>query len=153
MKTRAPITDVIDVRNFNDELKRSIVKRSRVRFIMDGDQVENNDVIQEVAEPELDLSSVDPDVLATADEIFQRLQREAEADERAKEAEWIAKIAQENGTEEMDESLYNKTTGSYSGSYGKGDVSDETKEMAASILGKKDDDFANLILNSSDISE
>lgn len=130
MKLRAPITDKIDVRNFNDELKHSIVKRSRVRY---------NTTPQEDEEQLSTESAVDAEALAQANEIFERLQREAEADERAKEAEWIAKLSEE------DESNYNASTGSYSGSYGKGDVSEETKDLAANILGEKADSLAALI--------
>ena len=136
MKPRAPITDIIDVRNFNDELKHSIVKRSCVRYIP-------NEVVQESQSVK---EEVDTEILATAHEIYQRLKREAKEDEEAKRIEWESKIAQQKRQEEeIDESLFNKTTGSYSGVYGQGEVSAETKEMAATILGKKDTDLTSLI--------
>ncbi|MBE5905269.1 MAG: hypothetical protein E7277_00550 [Lachnospiraceae bacterium] len=133
MKLRAPITDKIDVRNFNDELKHAIVKRSRVRYMP---------TPQEDEETMSTESGADAEALAQANEIFERLQKEAEEDEKAKEAEWIAKLSQEQGVSDSD---YNATTGSYSGAYGKGNVSDETKDLAASILGEKADGLAALI--------
>jgi hypothetical protein len=133
LKLRAPITDKIDVRNFNDELKHAIVKRSRVRYMP---------TPQEDEETMSTESGADAEALAQANEIFERLQKEAEEDEKAKEAEWIAKLSQEQGVSDSD---YNATTGSYSGAYGKGNVSDETKDLAASILGEKADGLAALI--------
>lgn len=163
MKDRAPIQDSIDVRNFRNELKNSVVKRNRVHFIVDEkdksideelgmtNDVKTAEAVQEEiagSGTELDLSGIDSAVLAKADEIFKRLQREAAEDEAAKGAEWIAKLtAEQNGvSQELDESLYNASTGSYSGTYGKGEISDATKEQAANILGKKDDDFMKMIL-------
>lgn len=164
MKSRAPIQDSIDIRNYHDELKSRIVKRSRVRYIvdekdlpMDEETLEaqlNNQLAGETqgestsAEAGVDVSGVEADVLAEADAIFKRLQAEAEADEKAKEAEWIEKLTADNGNSEVeiDESMYNATTGSYSGAYGKGEISDATKEQAANILGKKDDDFIAMLL-------
>lgn len=128
LKLRAPITDKIDVRNFNDELKHAIVKRSRVRYIAAPEEEETTGD-----------DEVDAEALAQANEIFERLQREAEEDEAAKAAEWTARLAEE------DESNYNATTGSYSGAYGKGNVSDETKALAANILGEKADSLADII--------
>ncbi|SFP96982.1 hypothetical protein SAMN02910358_00328 [Lachnospiraceae bacterium XBB1006] len=133
MKLRAPITDKIDVRNFNDELKHAIVKRSRVRYMPTPQEDEEQSATE---------SGEDAEALAQANEIFERLQREAEADEKAKEAEWIAKLSQE---QEVNDSDYNATTGSYSGAYGKGNVSEETKDLAANILGEKADSLAALI--------
>lgn len=127
MKLRAPITDKIDVRNFNDELKHSIVKRSRVRYITAPEEEETVG------------DDVDAETLAQANAIYERLQKEAEEDEIAKAEEWTMRLAEE------DESNYNAATGSYSGAYGKGNVSDETKELAANILGEKADSLADLI--------
>ncbi|MCR4956212.1 MAG: hypothetical protein K6A30_05970 [Lachnospiraceae bacterium] len=146
MKSRAPITDYIDVRNFKDDLKNSVVKRSRIRFVPNEEQQKEIEAAnQEAMEP--DVSNMDPDVLATADEIFQRLQREAEEDNLAKQEEWTEKIAAENA--KQDDSAYNATTGSYSGNYGKGAVSDETKDIASSILNRKSNDLEELIRNNS----
>lgn len=150
MKARAPIQDSIDIRNYRNELKNSIVKRSRVNYIVDEkeilvDETTDPTKMQGVEENELEFSNVDPEVLSEAEEIYMRLQREAEADKNAKETEWIEKLTRENSTE-IDESMYNATTGSYSGAYGKGDISDATKEQAANILGKKDEDFLAMLL-------
>ena len=116
MKDRAPILDTIDKRNFQNDLKKTVVKRSRVHFMTleeeaamknaeaEGatgnlepmEQVPDNNNAGgtpiELVDPTLDVSDVDPDVLAQADEIFRRLQREAEEDDLAKKREWEDKI-------------------------------------------------------------
>ncbi|MBQ7077664.1 MAG: hypothetical protein IJM91_05990 [Lachnospiraceae bacterium] len=169
MKDRAPIIDTIDRRNFQDDLKHSIVKRSRIHFVTEEEEERENietdamstddSALNEeeikaksvanaeaagivLEDPTLDVSDVDPDVLAQADEIFRRLQAEAEADNLAKKKEWEEKLS---GGNAVRDDAYNATTGSYSGLYGKGDISDETKSQAEAILGKKDDDLQSII--------
>jgi len=137
MREYTPLVDAIDVRNYHDSMKKSVIKRSRVHFITEEDENINVEATGELLsdavndEPEIDTSNIDPDVLAQADEIFKRLQAEAAADDAAKTAEWTEKIAMENGN--LSASDYNATTGSYSGAYGK-DASAEAIDAAASIL-------------------
>ena len=163
MRKRAPIMDQIDVRNYYDEMRSSIIKRSRVHYIADPEEEERRRLEEEKekdaeaeailsgvvpfeteeteADTELDLSDVDPDILQTADEIYRRLQREAEEDAKAKQDEWVEKLTRDK----ENEAAYNKTTGSYSGHYGKGDISQETKDMAANILEEKKLDIDALL--------
>lgn len=119
MKNRAPIQDAIDRRNFKQDLASTVIKRSRVRFVMkDEDNLDEEEEILErilaenemqeefagteddwndgyglVDEPDLDLSGISDDVLSQADEILARLQREAEEDNEARKLEWMEKIA------------------------------------------------------------
>lgn len=119
MKNRAPIQDAIDRRNFKQDLASTVIKRSRVRFVMKEEEnideeeeilerilAENelydeplfeeqdeNDAYGLVEEPDLDLSGISDDVLSQADEILARLQREAEEDNEARKLEWMEKIA------------------------------------------------------------
>lgn len=165
MKARAPMLDAIDHRNFKDELKNSIVKRSRVRYFRTAEEAELDKKRQEEAllaaseaenkaaemengaaeavehTEDANLSEEEKMALAQAEEIFKRLQSEAEADEQALAQEWTERIAAEN----VDESDYNATTGSYSGAYGKGYVSEDTKSLADSILSEKGDAIAEII--------
>lgn len=163
MKNRAPIMDQIDVRNYYDEMKSSVIKRSRVHYIADPEEEERlrleeerekdaeaeailsgiglDEKVELQEEFEPDLSDVDPDVLQTADEIYQRLQREAEEDAKAKQDEWVEKLTRDK----ENEAAYNKTTGSYSGNYGKGEISQETKDLAANILEEKKLDIDALL--------
>jgi len=168
MRDRAPIIDTIDQRNFKDDLKKTVVKRSRVHFVTVEEEeaqrraelgLEENagenikDTVGEsadsnipegveIVDPTLDVSGIDPDVLAQADEIFRRLQAEAEADEEAKRKEWEAKIAGANDDRDPN---YNETTGSYSGTYGQGEVSDEARAQAEAILNMKSDELQSII--------
>ncbi|MCR5373893.1 MAG: hypothetical protein K6E39_00800 [Lachnospiraceae bacterium] len=168
MKDRAPIIDTIDKRNFKDDLKKTVVKRSRVHFVtveeeeamrraessLEDNYAESIDETTgdsasgrasegvEILDPTLDVSDIDPDVLAQADEIFRRLQAEAEADEEAKRKEWEEKIAGANSVKDPD---YNESTGSYSGKYGKGDVSDETRAQAEEILKMRNNELQSII--------
>ncbi len=116
MKSRAPIQDAIDRRNFKQDLASTVIKRSRVRFITEDDasMTEEEEILERimaenelyeddmdnqeehyglVEEPDLDLSDVSEDVLSAADEILARLQREAEEDEELRRQEWLKKIA------------------------------------------------------------
>ena len=167
MKDKAPIVDAIDERNFKDELKRTVIKRSRVHFVTKEEllQIEeepgtdmllsSNDSFYENSMyehddysgdgmDEIDLSDVDPEALAKADEIFKRLKMEAEEDAKATEEEWTEKILSDMGKSYSDDA-YNPSTCSYSGYYGKGDISDTTLEQASKILSKKNEDMAALI--------
>ncbi|MGN0170574.1 MAG: hypothetical protein ACI39H_07430 [Lachnospiraceae bacterium] len=155
MKEFAPIMDQIDERNYYAEMRSSIIKRSRVHYIADSEEEEEslsqeeqeNNMEAENAffsdaqngnaefaeESALDLSEVDPEVLQKAEEIYRRLQNEAEEDAQSKRDEWIEKLTRDK----EDEDAYNKATGSYSGFYGQGEVSQETKDMATNILEEK----------------
>ncbi|MCR5346053.1 MAG: hypothetical protein K6E46_08395 [Lachnospiraceae bacterium] len=165
MKDRAPIIDTIDMRNFKSDLKKTVVKRNRVHFVtveeeeamrkaaMEETDAHSDNVAAtdddlgrsnipegvEIVDPTLDVSDIDPDVLAQADEIFRRLQREAEEDELAKKKEWEEKLSGDKDPN------YNASTGSYSGTYGQGEVSDETKAQAEAILNMRKDELQSII--------
>ena len=120
MKNRAPIQDAIDRRNFKQELASTVIKRSRVRFVMKEDENldEEEEILERilaenelyddsfnnefeddgyglVEEPDLDMSGISEDVMSVADEIFARLQREAEEDNEARKLEWMQRLANE----------------------------------------------------------
>ena len=166
MKDRAPIIDSIDKRDFHNDLKKTVVKRSRVHFVtveeeeaqrqaeMQASMDNSNDLNApmeenvsnipegvEIVDPTLDVSGIDPDVLAQADEIFRRLQREAEEDDMAKKREWEEKIMADSNRDPN----YNASTGSYSGTYGQGEVSDETRAQADAILNMKKSELQSII--------
>ena len=173
MKDRAPIIDTIDMRNFKNDLKKTVVKRSRVHFVTleeeeamkraaegieegadntaTGEDVPNSNIPEgvEIVDPTLDVSGIDPDVLAQADEIFRRLQREAEEDDLAKKREWEEKISAANDTANEKDPNYNATTGSYSGTYGQGEISDEAKAQAEAILNMRKDELQSIIKENS----
>lgn len=145
MKNRAPIQDKIDLRNFRNELKNSVVKRSRVHFVTSEEEDENQTVemnpvsevhpaLKESQEDKLDLSGVSQEDLARADEILARLQREAEEDERAKKEEWERKWAEENPDYSE---FFNEATNSYSGMYGQGEIDEESRKLAESIMSRE----------------
>lgn len=89
-------------------------------------------------------ADVDDEALRIANEIYERLQREAEADAQKKEDEIAAaKLAQE------DDSAFNASTGSYSGLYGQTPMSDAEKDAFAAIMAQNGNisDSASALFN------
>lgn len=110
--------DVIDDRNEKERISKSIVKYWNVNYVP--------------APPKED----------EAAKILERLEEEAAADEAAKRAE-IESLLEEARRREAS---YNKTTGSYSGSYGAEEVGDEvTRGQIDKILHEKADAMRSLI--------
>lgn len=109
--------DVIDKRNFQEKMARSIIKRQNVHYVS---QEELNGAKQEEE--------------MRAREVLARLQAEAEADEAALQAE-IAAILQAQERK----SNYNEKTHANSGEYGKEGFSDDiTKSQIKKILDEKE---------------
>ena len=158
--------DLIAERDAKLKLARTVVKWWNVNFIYP-DQV-NGEVPQAEAEAaeaaqtdtpfmaegevveethdtpaEEELTEEQKALIEQANEVFARLEAEKAADEAIKQAEIDAAYAAANGG--VTDADYNAATGSYSGAYGKGEVSDETKDLAASILAEKGDAFSDML--------
>ena len=137
----APLMDTIDKINYHEFIQSSVIKRYNVNYIPNNvhEEVTTQGTTEEMEEDsfasefpnEQVQSREEIKALEKAEEIFQRLQREAQMDEKAKEAEWTEKVRHELEEERRHkrEEGYNATTGSYSGLYGQGEVSDEAQEM------------------------
>lgn len=110
--------DLIDEKNQREELKRSIVKAWNVNYI-------DAETLKKQQEAEC---------------VIQRLDAEKAQDEATKQAE-IDKAYEEANRQED----YNKTTGSYSGAYGRGQVDDVTKGQIDLILHEKDANLRHII--------
>ena len=118
--------DLIAKRDRMDKMYRSVVKRWNVHF-QTNEEVEAIEREKRQKEEE-----------ALAKEIYERLAKEAVEDETQKRLEVeAAKMLN-------DESAYNATTGSYSGSYGKTPVENEQeKQQIDAILSEKTDVFGS----------
>ncbi len=117
--------DQIDARNFQDRLRRSVVKFWRVRFVQEGQEDEKEEDFVPKTEEEI-----------RAMEIFERLQAEASEDEEKKAAEQRAAY---------EEAAWRERTGA-SGVYGQKEVeSEEDRERIAKILSERSDAFLNMI--------
>lgn len=115
--------DIIDERNEKERISRSIVKFWNVNYVP-----------RPVEEDE-------------AQKILDRLAKEAEEDEAAKQAEIEAALEEVRKRDE----LFNVTTGSRSGAYGREAVTDEvTKGQIDKILQEKNDALRDLIEHSDD---
>jgi len=141
--------DLIAERDAEAKIRRNVIKSWNVRFVdADPDPSTVVDVNAEPVAEEPELTPEQEEAIRNANEIFARLEAEKAADEAVKAAEIAAALAEQ---EEMaarlvaDESDYNATTGSYSGAYGKGEISDDTMTQAASILGEKSNAVNDLI--------
>ncbi len=139
--------DLIDERDRKARMTSSVIKFWNVRYLTkeQAKELEAQKRAQEEAEQAeqqaIPDSQADED-LRRAQEIFERLEAEAAADEAKKIEEQRA--AYEAVQASMTDENYNATTGSYSGSYGKGHIDESTKDMAAAILSEKTDSIAAL---------
>ena len=121
------MVDKIDERNAKERIARSIIKRSNIHFLS---QSELDARTQKEAEEQERLEEE-----KRANEIIERLNAEAAADE-AKKQEEIALALKER------EAAYNPATKAHSGLYGKEEVYDAaTKEQINQILTEKEKDF------------
>jgi hypothetical protein len=114
--------DLIDKRNEQEQMHRSVVKFWNVNYITKSKE-------------ELELER--------AEQICDRLQAEAAADDAAKQAQIDAAL------KEVQESEYNETTGAYSGAYGRGagEVDEVTKGQIDQILMEKTNELRSIIAN------
>lgn len=95
------------------------------------EEADYRDPISNAPETSTATSEQDDEAIRIANEIYERLQREAEADAQKKEDEIAAaKKAQE------DDSAFNASTGSYSGLYGQTPMSDSEKDAFAAIMAQ-----------------
>lgn len=145
--------DLIAERDKKQKMQKSIVKWWNVHYMTPEELTEeqkkedvssfsqtedvsvpsdNGEMIQEPVE------EAATEVIDAAQEIIDRLNREAAEDEARKQAEIDqARLAAEAN--------YNETTGAYSGEYGASGASGEHKEKIDAILAEKDDALRDLI--------
>lgn len=89
-------------------------------------------------DPSNEPNEKDSEAIRIANEIYERLQREAEADAQEKEAEIeAAKKANE------EDAAFNASTGSYSGLYGQKPMSDDEKDAYAAIMAQNNNTAAS----------
>ncbi len=123
--------DLIEERDKKEKMKHSIVKWWNVHY-MTPDELGEDQSEEESAEPEEDPA------INSAQEILDRLNREAEENEARKREEIEeAKL--------LAEGHFNESTGAYSGLYGTGQVKDEERERINAILAEKDEALKHLI--------
>lgn len=144
--------DLIAERDKKEKMQHSIIKWWNVHYMTpeeltaEQEKEENADVprmanasdpAQEVAGGVAEPSETVDDSYS-AQEILDRLSREAEEDEARKqhEIEQVRLAAEAN---------FNEATGSYSGSYGVGGVKEKHREQIDAILGEKDEALRDLI--------
>lgn len=105
--------DVIDKRNEEERLKKSIVKYWNVNYV-------NEPKMQETDK---------------AEEVLRRLEQEAALDDAKKREEIEAAMLEAENLRAG--RVYNETTGSYSGVYGKGTVDEDERGRINKILHEK----------------
>ena len=141
--------DLIEERNKKEKIQHSIVKWWNVHYMTPEELAEaqkqeaeadtsdssqrSSDRNRKKVEVEKQLSEEEE-----AEEIIERLQREAEEDEARKQEE-IEMVRREV------EASYNQKTGSYSGSYGSHGADFEHEGQINAILAEKDDALRDLI--------
>ena len=115
--------DLIAEKNKRESIKKSIVKYWNVNYF------------DPVAQKRLE----DEAKLREAEEIIDRLAREAAEDEAKKQAEIDQAYmeAEINDLVRIMDRTYNATTGSYSGTYGQNKVDTVTKDQVDMILNEK----------------
>lgn len=114
--------DIIDERNEKERIRKSIIKRWNVNYM-----------------------PLTPEQMAM---------KQAEADRLAEEenaAQQTGEVFAENREADSIEDLYNATTGSYSGAYGRGEVNEVTKGQIDKILQEKSDALRDLIAHEGEV--
>ena len=124
--------DLIAERDKKEKMKHSIVKWWNVHYMTPEELTEQQEKEAPSAAPH---ASEDHEA---AQEILDRLNREAAADEARKQQE-IEKARMEA------EAKFNATTGAYSGAYGADGADGAYKEQIDAILAEKDDALRDLI--------
>lgn len=127
--------DLIAEKNKKEGIKSSIIKYWNVNY------VDPNDVARLEEEAKM----------RAAQKIFERLEREAAEDAAKKQAEIdqayieaeLNDLVREIGAQ--NDATYNATTGSYSGTYGQGEVDSVTQDQVAMILNEKNAALKDII--------
>ena len=128
--------DLIAERDKKEKMQHSIIKWWNVHYMTPEELTEEQ--VKEAAPemPAADLQAAD--TLDAAQDIIDRLNREAAEDEARKQLEIEqARIAAESN--------FNEATGASSGSYGAGSVHERHREQIDSILAEKDEALRDLI--------
>ena len=115
--------DLIAEKNKRESIKSSVIKYWNVNYFDPNDQKR----LEEEARAR------------EAQEVFERLEREKAEDEAKKQAEIDQAYIEAELNDlvrEMD-ATYNATTGSYSGTYGQGEVDTVTQDQVQMILNEK----------------
>lgn len=128
--------DLIAEKNKKEGIKSSIIKYWNVNYVDPNDAAR----LEEEAK------------MRAAQEIFERLEREAAEDAAKKQAEIdqayieaeLNDLVREMGCVQND-ATYNATTGSYSGTYGQGEVDSVTQDQVAMILNEKNAALKDII--------
>ncbi len=126
--------DLIAKRDRENALRSSVIKRWNVRMEEASEEIE--EVKEEQEAPRM--TEEEAKNARIAQEIIDRLNREAAEDEAIKQAEIDAAMQQSAET-------FNVTTGSNSGAYGLGEVSEDDKAVVDSIMAEKGDALQDLI--------
>lgn len=115
--------DLIAEKNKRESIKSSIIKYWNVNYV---DPIEQQRLEEE-------------ERLKEAQEIIERLDKEAAEDEAKKQASIAQRYVdvELNGFLRESDKDYNAATGSYSGTYGQGKVDTVTKDQVAMILNEK----------------
>lgn len=123
--------DLIAEKNKRESIKSSVIKYWNVNYFDPNDQARLEE----------------EEKMRAAQEIFERLEREAAEDAAKKQAEIDQAYIEAELNDlvrEMDKT-YNATTGSYSGTYGQGDVDTVTQDQVAMILNEKNAALKDII--------
>ena len=124
--------DLIAERDKKEKMKHSIVKWWNVHYMTPEELTEQQEKESPSAAPHASEEH------EAAQEILDRLSREAAADEARKQQE-IEQARMEA------EAKFNATTGAYSGAYGSEGIDRKHKDQINAILAEKDDALRNLI--------
>lgn len=138
------MSDTIEQRLKKDQMGKSVIKYWRVRY------AEPEPEPEEPEEPELAVSEEDDEAARIAQEIYERLQAEAAADDaklmEEQQAAYAAQAAKEAGIS-AEEAAWRERTGA-SGVYGQGEFENEDDAaQVAAILSEKKDAFADMLAN------
>ena len=123
--------DLIAEKNKRESIKSSVIKRWNVNYYDPNDKARLEE----------------EERMRAAQEIYERLEREKAEDEAKKQAEIDQAYIEAELNDlvrEMDRT-YNATTGSYSGTYGQGDVDTVTQDQVAMILNEKNAAIQDII--------
>ncbi|MEG0805518.1 MAG: hypothetical protein RR364_03805 [Lachnospiraceae bacterium] len=165
MNYHTPLTDPIDRRDFQEKIRKSIIKRYNVNLVVPQEEESSGSIVveplgtmvreiklppeeqEELEEPideqEQKKNQADEEALRKAEEIVARLMEEAQEDNIAKGAEWAEKLLQERPDEEK-QKLYNSATGAYSGIYGQGYVDEHARIKADEIIHEREKLMENM---------
>lgn len=124
--------DLIAEKNKRESIKSSVIKYWNVNYFDPNDKARLEE----------------EEKMRAAQEVFERLEREAAEDAAKKQAEIDQAYIEAELNDlvrEMDAKAYNATTGSYSGTYGQGEVDTVTQDQVAMILNEKNAALKDII--------